>query len=66
MLSALTAFLVLFAPFTSVRADADDGWTGEWVFTRSQDLPLHDEEGDIIGKWSVSAGKCHRSEAEPR
>ena len=49
--------LFVVAP-TAARADDDDGWVGQWVFPRTEKLPLRDENGGkIIGTWSVSAGK---------
>ena len=51
------ALVLLFALAPLPARAADDPWVGEWVFPTVNGLPLRDEDGETILKWSASAGK---------
>ena len=51
------ALVLLFALAPLPARAADDPWVGEWVFPTVNGLPLRDEDGETILKWSVTAGK---------
>ncbi len=59
-MNSLGAVLFLsLAPLALIDA-RDEDWAGQWVFPRSREVSLMNEQGKEIGTWSVSAGRVLR------
>ena len=52
--------LIAIAPVSTARAE--DDWTGQWVFPRSESIPLRDGDGKVVMNWGIGAARVRRTE----